>query len=91
MNTVIKPEEKNHVPNAKDYQLSYDEEAAEILRLKEECDQIIHDAFTQIDALLLKIDNVLSRERELCGVECGENLTMDELEVLMHGTQKLEP
>lgn len=40
----------------------YDAEAEEVRRLKEECDQMIHDMLDQIDVLLAKIDSILERE-----------------------------
>lgn len=74
-----------------DHQLPYDEEAAEIRRIKEECDRMAHETLEQIDALLVRIDGILSRDRELYGIGCRKNLTLEEQEFLMHGNQRLEP
>ena len=76
--------------NSKDYQRPCDEENKEILQMKEECDRMAHEILEQIDALLMKIDYILSREKALYGVGCGKDRSLDELEVLTHGTQKLE-
>lgn len=69
----------------------YDEEVAEVLRMKNECDRMAHELIEQIDALLVRIDGILSRDRELYGIGCGKNLTLEEQEFLMHGNQRLEP
>ncbi len=69
----------------------YDEEAAEVLRLKAECDRMAHEMLEQIDVLLMKVDNILSRDRELYQIGCGKNLTIEDQEFLMHGNTKLEP
>lgn len=77
--------------NFNDHHLPYDEEAAEIRRMKEECDRMAHEMLEQIDALLVRIDGILNRDRELYGIGCGKNLTLEEQEFLMHGNQRLEP
>lgn len=76
--------------NINDHQLSYDEETAEIRRLKAECDRMAHELIEQIDALLVRIDAILNRDRELYGIGCGKDLTLEEQEFLIHGNQKLE-
>ena len=45
----------------------YDAEAAEVARMKEECLEMIHDAFEKIDVMLSKIDSILAREEALTG------------------------
>ena len=77
--------------NSNEHQLPYDEEAAEIRRMKEECDRMAHEMLEQIDALLVRIDGILSRDRELYEIGCGKNLTLEEQAFLMHGNQRLEP
>ena len=77
--------------NFNDHQLPYDEEAAEVRRMKEECDRMAHEMLEQIDALLVRIDGILNRDRELYGIDCGKDLTLEEQEFLMHGNQRLEP
>lgn len=77
--------------NFNDHQLPYDEEAAEVRRMKEECDRMAHEMLEQIDALLVRIDGILSRDCELYGIGCGKDLTLEEQEFLMHGNQRLEP
>lgn len=68
----------------------YDEEAAEVLRMKNECDRMAHELIEQIDVLLARIDYILSRDRELYQIGCGRDLSIEDREFLMHGNQKLE-
>ena len=77
--------------NFNDHQLPYDEEAEEIRRMKEECDRMAHEMLEQIDALLVRIDGILSKDRELYGIGCGKDLTLEEQAFLMHGNQRLAP
>lgn len=56
-------EPNNSVDKEKDYQPNFDEEAAEILRLKEACNRMAHEMLAQIDALLEKIDSILASVR----------------------------
>lgn len=69
----------------------YDAEVAEVRRMKEECDRLAHEMLGQIDALLMKIDGILSRDHELQQIGCTQNLSIEDLEFLMHGNTKLEP
>ena len=68
----------------------YDEEAAEVLRMKNECDRMAHELIEQIDVLLARIDYILSRDRELYQIGYGKDLSIEDREFLMHGNQKLE-
>lgn len=74
----------------KDYYPDFDAEAAEVRRMKEECDRMAHDMLEQIDMLLIKIDGILARDRELYQIGCMKNLSLDEREFLIHGNSKLE-
>ena len=92
MKTEINPEDMIcKVQGPAFYKGDSSEEAVEVLRMKEDCDRTIHEAIAQIDALLLKVDSILSRDCEQYVVGGGKDLTLDELEVLMCGTKKLEP
>lgn len=68
----------------------YDEEVAEVLRMKNECDRMAHELIEQIDVLLARIDYILSRDRELYQIGYGKDLSIEDREFLMHGNQKLE-
>ena len=84
MNNVKKPGSRpTHQPD-------YDEEAAEVLRMKNECDRMAHELIEQIDVLLARIDYILSRDRELYQIGYGKDLSIEDREFLMHGNQKLE-
>lgn len=76
--------------NTNNHQFSYDEESAEVLRMKNECDRMAHELIEQIDVLLARIDYILSRDRELYQIGCGRDLSIEDREFLMHGNQKLE-
>ena len=73
----------------KDYP-DYDKEAAEVLRMKNECDRMAHELIEQIDVLLARIDDILSRDRELHQIGYGKDLSIEDREFLMHRNQKLE-
>lgn len=68
----------------------YDEEAAEVLRMKNEYDRMAHELIEQIDVLLARIDYILIRDRELYQIGCGRDLSIDDREFLMHGNPKIE-
>ena len=80
-------------------EIDYAREAAEIAQMKEDCERLIHEAFVKIDELLEKIDGVLRTENAATILQpdsallpgYSRNLSLDELNVLIHGTQKLEP
>lgn len=74
----------------KDFYPDYDAEAEEVRQMKEECDRMAHDMLEQIDTLLMKIEGILRRDRELFQIGCAKNLSVDEREFLMHGNSKLE-
>lgn len=84
MNNIYKP--GSRPANQPDY----DEEAAEVLRMKNECNRIAHELIEQIDVLLARIDYILSRDRELYQIGYVKDLTIEDREFLMHGSQKLE-
>lgn len=67
-----------------------DAEAAEVRRMKEECDRMAHDMLEQIDALLMRIDSILSRDDELYRIAYARSLSAEDLDFLMHGNSKLE-
>lgn len=71
-------------------QPDYDEEAAEVLRMKNECNRMAHELIEQIDVLLARIDYILSRDRELYQIGYEKDLSIEDREFLMHGNQKLE-
>lgn len=56
------PSHKENPDGSEELYPDYDAEAAEIHRMKEECDQMIHEMLDQIDMLLAKIDSILGRE-----------------------------
>lgn len=68
----------------------YDAEAEEVRRMKEEFDRMAHDMLEQIDTLLLRIEGILRRDRELFQIGCAKNLSLEEREFLMHGNSKFE-
>lgn len=70
--------------------LNYDAEAEEVRRMKEECDRMAYDMLEQIDALLTKIDGILSRDRELSQIVYTRNLSAEDRDFLIHGNSKLE-
>lgn len=84
MNDASKPASR-----PKDYP-DYDEESAEVLRMKNECDRMAHELIEQIDVLLARIDYILSRDRELYQIGCGKDFSIEDREFLMHGNQKFE-
>lgn len=84
MNDARKPASR-----PKDYP-DYDEEAAEVLRMKNECNRMAHELIEQIDVLLAKINYILSRDRELYQIGYGKDLSIEDREFLMHGNQKIE-
>ena len=58
-------EKRKTVEGTKDVYPDYDAEAEEVCRMKEECDRMAKEIIGQIDALLVKIDGILSRDREI--------------------------
>jgi len=68
---------------------SFEEEAIEIVRMKEECLETIQDAFEKIDVLMARIDGVLRREMEEHIVQANEvadphgthDLSLDEFDI----------
>lgn len=73
-----------------DFYPDYDAEAEEVRRMKEECDRMAHDMLEQIDTLLMKIESILSRDRELSQIAYTRSLPADEREFLIRGNTKLE-
>lgn len=84
MNDAYKPcSQPTNQPN-------YDEEVAEVLWMKNECNRMAHELIEQIDALLARIDYILSRNQNLCQNGYGKNLSIEDREFLMRGNQKFE-
>lgn len=84
------PTHKTHSDCSEWLYPDYDAEAEEVRRMKEECDRMAHDMFAQIDTLLMKIEGILRRDRELYQIGCAKNMSLEEREFLMHGNSKLE-
>lgn len=81
---------RKKVDGTKDFYPDYNAEAEEVRRMKEECDRMAHDILEQIDTLLIKIDGILSRDRELSQIVYTRNLSAEDRDFLMHGNGKLE-
>ena len=83
-------EMRKQVDGTKDSYPDYDAEAEEVRQMKEECDRMAHDLLEQIDALLMKIEGILSRDCELNQIVNTQNLSAEDRDFLIHGNSMLE-